>query len=169
MTETEVEQWSPIFEADDLVPFAVTWRLLRGGRLVAHLVDEAAGKHGLPIAGDFEVLAALRRLHPKPGQAAALSAATMTSPSGMTGRLDRLEAQGLLARKANLADRRAVDVTLTESGRTLAEAVFRSALEAFSASLSSLTDAELRAAARLLAGLLMSLGDVSGSHEADIG
>jgi DNA-binding MarR family transcriptional regulator len=45
-----------------------------------------------------------------------LAAELLLSPAGMTGRLDALEAAGLIRRIRGTADRRRVDVELTEAG-----------------------------------------------------
>ncbi len=77
--------------------------------------------HGI-TAGEFDVLAALRRggrgtvLTPT-----ALARVAMISPAGMTNRLDRLEAAGLIERRPDPDDRRGSLVGLTASGRVTAD------------------------------------------------
>ncbi len=77
--------------------------------------------HGI-TAGEFDVLAALRRggtgtvLTPT-----ALARVAMISPAGMTNRLDRLEAAGLIERRPDPDDRRGSLVELTARGRVTAD------------------------------------------------
>jgi DNA-binding MarR family transcriptional regulator len=77
--------------------------------------------HGI-TAGEFDVLAALRR----GGTGTALTPTTlarvaMISPAGMTSRLDRLEAAGLIVRRPDPDDRRGSLVELTAEGHATAD------------------------------------------------
>ena len=47
-----------------------------------------------------------------------ISRETDLNPASVTGMLDQLEAQGMIARERSLTDRRVVQVTLTDHGRT---------------------------------------------------
>jgi DNA-binding MarR family transcriptional regulator len=77
--------------------------------------------HGI-TAGEFDVLAALRR-----GGAGTvltptmLARVAMISPAGMTNRLNRLEAAGLIERRPDPADRRGSLVQLTKQGSATAD------------------------------------------------
>jgi DNA-binding MarR family transcriptional regulator len=77
--------------------------------------------HGITI-GEFDVLAALRR----GGAGTVLTPTTlarvaMISPAGMTNRLNRLEAAGLIVRRADPDDRRGSLVELTPIGHAIAD------------------------------------------------
>jgi len=98
--------------------------VLRLGQLTnaaARTVDAVFGPHGITL-GEFDVLAALRR-----GGAGTvltptiLARVAMVSPAGMTNRLNRLEAAGLIVRSPDPADRRGSLVELTAEGRRLAD------------------------------------------------
>lgn len=66
----------------------------------------------------FAVLAALYRSGPPYRlKVTELADQTLVSTGGMTQRLDRLEALGLIERERDVADRRAVFARLTEAGR----------------------------------------------------
>jgi DNA-binding MarR family transcriptional regulator len=70
--------------------------------------------------GWFDLLAALRRAGPPYElNPTALRHATMLSSGGMTKRLDRLAAAGLVERRPDPADRRGTLVRLTRKGKTL--------------------------------------------------
>ncbi|MFI6291135.1 MarR family winged helix-turn-helix transcriptional regulator [Nonomuraea sp. NPDC050790] len=101
----------------DLSPIGVFGRLAGVARLVEAAVEEVFARHGLR-QGEFDVLAALRRSGPPyrliPSE---LAAVLMMSRAGMTNRLDRLEAAGLVERTLDPADRRSFRITLTEEGR----------------------------------------------------
>jgi len=77
--------------------------------------------HGITV-GEFDVLAALRRggtgavLTPT-----ALARVAMISPAGMTNRLNRLEAAGLIVRRPDPEDRRGSRVQLTPEGIATAD------------------------------------------------
>ena len=114
-------------------------------QLATDLVDEI----GLTL-GDFDVLAQL-------GQAGGelrmseLAAQAYSSRSGMTRRIDRLVAEGLVMRTNSEADGRGVVVAITDTGvARLAEAVpvhLRQVRESF---VDRLTDAELSTLASAL-------------------
>ena len=77
--------------------------------------------HGITV-GEFDVLAALRCggagtvLTPT-----ALARVAMISPAGMTNRLNRLEAAGLIVRRPDPEDRRGSHVALTPNGHAIAD------------------------------------------------
>ncbi|SCL13587.1 MarR family winged helix-turn-helix transcriptional regulator [Micromonospora inyonensis] len=124
-----VEQWRR--ERPDMrpEPMAVFGRVYRLARLVGDAQEQVYARWGI-TRGEFDVLASLRRagapytLSPK-----ALTAALMLTSGGMTGRLDKLERAGLLRRSPDPADRRALQVTLTDAGRRVVEEAVDAGLE----------------------------------------
>ncbi|MUL49765.1 MarR family transcriptional regulator [Mycobacterium sp. CBMA293] len=98
----------------------------RFGRLALLMpaaVNAVFARHGLQ-SGEFDVLAALRRSgHPFALQPSLLAEELMLSRAGMTSRLDRLEAAGLIRRVANPEDRRSISVELTNRGTELIDTV----------------------------------------------
>lgn len=84
-------------------------------------IDSIFSPHGI-TAGEFDVLAALRR-----GGAGTVLTPTrlahvaMLSPAGMTNRLNRLEAAGLIERRPDPSDRRGSLVELTAEGWRVAD------------------------------------------------
>lgn len=98
----------------------------RLGRLMAigeQQVNAVFTEYGLQ-RGEFDVLASLRRSgEPYELNPSVLADTLMLSRAGMTGRLDRLEAAGLVRRIADAGDRRAVRVALTDQGRALVDEV----------------------------------------------
>ncbi|MGO4404025.1 MarR family winged helix-turn-helix transcriptional regulator [Bosea sp. RAF48] len=101
----------------------------------------------LDLAG-FDVLLTLRRQ----GEGRALSPSElaqdmMISTSAMTNRLDRLQKRGLIERRADPADRRALRIVLTATGFALADRIVASHVateERLVSALSSEERAQLR-------------------------
>ncbi|WP_245899173.1 MarR family winged helix-turn-helix transcriptional regulator [Nonomuraea indica] len=117
-----LEQWRRERPDLDLSAMGVFGRLALVTRRAEASVDRVFAGHGLRH-GEFDVLAALRRSGPPytaiPSE---LSAALMMSRAGMTNRIDRLEAAGLVERSLDPADRRSFRVTLTAEGRRVIDA-----------------------------------------------
>jgi len=74
--------------------------------------------------------------------------------STMTGLVDRAEKRGLLARAANAADRRAVDVFITPAGEELAGPVYGRVVELLTPLIEALRPAERRGLQAHLESLL---------------
>ena len=108
----------------DVSPQGVIGRL---HRIAGHLTEELCvvyRRHGLS-EGEFDVLAALRRagdpFERAPGE---LARFTMVTTGAMTKRIDRLEAAGLVTRRAAADDGRGRVVALTGPGRILIDHAF---------------------------------------------
>jgi DNA-binding MarR family transcriptional regulator len=108
----------------DVRPQGVIGRL---HRVAEHLTEELRvvyAQHGLG-EGDFDVLAALRRagepFERSPGE---LAERTMITTGGMTKRIDRLQAAGLVTRRPSGDDGRGRTVALTENGREVIDRAF---------------------------------------------
>ncbi len=111
-------------------------------------------EHGLQ-PGEFDVLATLRRSGaPYALTPTALYEAAMLSSGGMTNRIDRLEAAGLIERQKHPTDRRGVLVALTSRGLALIEQLVLLHVENERAMLSPLNADEQRQLDQLLAKLL---------------
>ncbi|WP_206859427.1 MarR family winged helix-turn-helix transcriptional regulator [Lysobacter changpingensis] len=79
-------------------------------------------EHELGVAGHeltFSQYIALKKLSDGPHGVTDLARAAELNPGAMTRLLDKLEARGLIAREADPADRRAVNIQLTEAGRAM--------------------------------------------------
>ena len=115
-------RWAVMRPDVDLAPLRVTGRLARVGQHLANREDLVFAEFGLN-RGEVGVLAALRSAGPphrlSPGR---IGRGLMLSSAGVTSRLDRLEARGLLARQPDPRDRRGVVVELTDRGLELVDA-----------------------------------------------
>jgi DNA-binding MarR family transcriptional regulator len=89
----------------------------------------------------------------------------MTSQSGMTGKLDRLEQQGLIQRIADAEDRRATRLGITDSGRALIDAAFDTSLRVYASMVDGFASSEAKTFDALLEKLLTRLDELSGVRQ----
>jgi DNA-binding MarR family transcriptional regulator len=158
-----VTQWAR--ERPDLrtEAMAVFGRIYRIARLVGDQQEAVYSGFGIG-RGDFDVLATLRRagapfsLSPKE-----LTRSLMLTSGGMTGRLDRLEKRGLVARSPDPADRRGLTITLTGAGRVLVDRAVGAGLDAQRRVLERLPEADRSALAALLRDLLAATEPDAGA------
>lgn len=157
MVDLILDQWARQLPDLDASPLAVLGRLHRNYLRYQAQLGELFEEYGINMAA-FDVLAALRRSGPPFQQTIGdLAGVTMVTSGGITQRVDRLEAMGLVERVRDATDRRVVYVTLTDKG---IETVDRAAYAHFSNEkrmLSGLTETEQRQLARLLKQLERSL------------
>lgn len=132
---------------------AILARARRITLMVRDKIVPVLARHGLD-GGEFYVLAALRRAGPpyalRPTE---LYRALMVSSGGLSDRLRRLEARGLVFRRPSEDDRRSMLVELTAEGRRVIERAFREDMEVENQIVSKLDETK-RAE---LAGLLEEL------------
>jgi DNA-binding MarR family transcriptional regulator len=122
--DRHIARWRGKAPFDDRVEGIIT-RIQFLDRHIGQAKDRALAEIGLQ---EFEFVT-LHRLASRgaPWRATPSELATelMLSPAGMTGRLDTLEQAGLIRRLRSTADRRRVDVELTEHGHSRWEAAMR--------------------------------------------
>jgi DNA-binding MarR family transcriptional regulator len=150
-----VEQWKRERPDLDVSPMLVLGRLNEASSLVAR--DRLAplfARFGLQ-AGEFDVLATLRRSgQPFALTPTALYEATMVTSGAMTNRLDRLEKANLILRGPHPNDRRGIVVQLTEKGLTLIDEALTAHVANEHEILAGLTSAERETLAQLLEKLI---------------
>lgn len=124
--DTLVQQWADERPDLDLEVMALLARVSRAAELIDARADALASDYGVN-RGDGDVLFALRRSgSPYRLSPTSLARALLMTTGTMTGRLDRLEKRGLIARVPHASDRRSLDVELTKEGsRQVDEAVTR--------------------------------------------
>ena len=148
-----VEAWQHERPDLDVRPLEVLSRVTRLARHLDRARRAAFTQHELDV-WEFDVLSALRRAGQpyvlSPGQ---LLAQTMVTSGTMTNRIDRLEARGLVQRQPDPADRRGVQVRLTNHGKDRADAALADLLTREQQLLSALTAKQQEA----LSGLLRQL------------
>jgi DNA-binding MarR family transcriptional regulator len=154
-----IEQWAEQRPdlADQLDAMAAFGRL---GRLFAHAsraIEDVFRQFGLRT-GEFDVLAALRRNGPPHTLTPTnLARRLMLSPAGVTDRLDRLEAAGLVVRRPDPDDRRGSLVVLTPKGLELVDDAVTAHVANETTLLSALSEREQRSFDHLLRKLLASI------------
>jgi DNA-binding MarR family transcriptional regulator len=152
-----IEQWHR--ERPDLDPAAkaVTGRIVRLNGILQRRMGDAFARHGLN-GGTYGILAALRRAGaPFELTPSELTRHLMVTTGGMTAMIDRLERQGLVARRPNPDDRRGVLVRLTDEGRAIVDAAMVDHTAAEHELVAGLSTAERDELARLLRVVLLSL------------
>ena len=109
-------------------------------------------------SGEFDVLAALRRAgEPYVLRPTDLFTSLMITSGGLTARLDRLEAAGLIRRRRTDEDRRSFLVELTPAGKKKIEAAFRADMELENKMVEGLSESERAELVRLLRKLTLAM------------
>lgn len=141
----------------DVAPLVLFGRLFRTVSLAdARLTDGLAGYELQP--GWFDLLAALRRAgRPYELNPTQLIQETMLSSAGMTKRLDRMAAAGLVERHPDPSDRRGTLVRLTSRGRKTIDAALPVHAANEARLLAGLTAQERRSLDALLRKVLVNL------------
>jgi len=162
--EQRRRQWSRELPDVDTVGMAVLGRLRWITLQVRPAIEAVFARHGLD-SGEFDVVATLLRCGPpyrlRPTE---LFKSLMISSGGLTDRLARLEAAGLVRRIASDADARSLLVELTTSGRKRAEAAFREDMALEKQLLNGLTSDERAVLGRLLAKLGVQVAQGADPH-----
>lgn len=141
----------------DPSPMAVIGRVGRCAALLQRRLEPVFQQFGL-TAGEFDVLATLRRAGPPHSLApTALFSSLMVTSGTMTHRLQRLEAQGLVTRRPNAEDARSLLVQLTSQGLALIDRAVEAHLDNEHRILAGLSPAERKALENALAALLRTL------------
>ena len=117
---------------------------------------------------EYDVLSALRR-QGKPYELAAteLARETAISTGAMTNRIDRLVARKLLHRRADLEDRRGVNVALTPNGIRMIDKAIQLRLEAANQGISGLGRKERAQLAGLLRKVVLAAGEQKFGNGSD--
>jgi DNA-binding MarR family transcriptional regulator len=150
-----IADWNRVRPELDFTPVAVVARLARARAHIDSALEAVFAEHGLSAPG-FAVLVTLARLD----RPAGVPQRTLTDELGLTSgtisvRMDRLEEQGLVERRAGAGDRRNSLIVLTEKGRALFERIVPAHLENERRLLTALDDDEQALLATLLRKLLV--------------
>jgi DNA-binding MarR family transcriptional regulator len=159
-----VEAWRRERPDLDVTALALLARLFRTVHLADAVLGQPLAAHGLQ-PGWFDVLAALRRAgEPYALTPTQLLRTMMLSSGGMTKRLDRLAAAGLIERRPDPKDRRGILVRLTHRGKATIDRLLPIHLANEQRLLASLTSAQQGTLDQLLRALL---GGLEPPQEAD--
>lgn len=119
-----ISAWSEVAPGLDVSAMEVFGRLHRTYLLYRSEISALFDDLGTSASG-FEVLAALRRQPEMRAAAGSLAQSTLVTTGGLTLRVRRLEAEGLVTRERDTRDNRVVHVLLTDKGRDLVDRVAR--------------------------------------------
>jgi DNA-binding MarR family transcriptional regulator len=151
-----VEQWRARLPDLDVSPLLILGRIQRLATLCDSLLRAPfAEAHLAP--GDFDVLAALRRVPPHALSNGDLAQATLVTPGAMTKRIDRLARAGLVTRDRAPEDARGRVVMLTADGERLVDRLMADHMANETTIVSALDREERRHLAGLLGKLLASV------------
>ena len=154
-----VAEWADAAPGLDVSVLQVIGRLLRGAEQTQQRLTAALAPLGLSYA-DFDVINTLRRRNDHDGtHPRDLARSALVTSGAMTARLDRLVAGGLVQRRADPEDRRAIRIRLTRKGERLATEALTAVLEVDEEILAPLTDHQRTALAGTLKRLLLPLED----------
>ncbi len=132
-------------------------RVLRAAHFVQTRLDNIAAAYGLSHRGDLETLTELSLVGPR--SPSELAEDLLLTSGGMTVRLNRLQAAGLVERQPNPRDGRGVLVNITAAGRELVDDALGIVLDTQSAMVATLTTSDRERLSTLLSTLLFELGD----------
>jgi DNA-binding MarR family transcriptional regulator len=150
-------QWSDQRPELDTASLGVVVRVMNLYRSFQRQADRALAPLGLELF-EYDVLSALRRQGGSFELAAsALAYQTGLSTGAMTNRVDRLEARGLVRRRHDKVDRRAVMVSLTAKGKRAIDEAIQLRLTAADDALDGLSDNERSRLADLLRKVVLSV------------
>lgn len=149
-----VQQWHEQLPGLDTLTMEVFGRVYRVAALVGEATARVYAGYGL-TRGEFDVLASLRRAG-EPYRLAPrdLAASLMVTTGGMTGRLEKLTAAGMLRRVPHPTDGRCVYAELTEQGKACLEEALVAGVTAQGPVVEALGERRLREVADGLRDLL---------------
>jgi len=151
------QQWHAERPDLDTEPMGVFGRIYRLARAMGDRVEQVYARFGIG-RGEFDVLAALRRSgEPYSLSPTTLAESLMLTTGGMTGRLDKLQKAGLVARCPDPLDRRALKACLTEKGREVVDEAVAAGLVVQSEALGHLPPQDRSVLADHLRALLSAL------------
>lgn len=154
-----LDQWAAELPDVDTAGVGILGRARRITLAVRPRIEAVFQRHRID-AGEFDVLASLRRSGaPYRLTPTELYRSLMISSGGVTDRLSRLEAAGLVRRVPSQTDKRSLLVELTESGSQRVEAALREDMALEKELISGLTDLEQQQLVKLLRKLATTLAD----------
>jgi DNA-binding MarR family transcriptional regulator len=164
--ELMIEHWSRERPELDTSSLGVLARISRLAKVAQENAEAALRQFGLSEV-EFLLLAAIRMTPDQRPAPRDLLGSLMVTSGGLTNRIDRLSALGLVGRIANPGDRRGILLQLTDSGRDLVDRVTTSYVENQNTILDAALDKDERdTLAKLLRKLLFSLVENAGEKNA---
>ena len=128
-TENILAQWRRIRPDLDPSPMAVCGDIWRTAERLRLAIQRNWKKFGIDLPSSDVLLTLRRQGHDDGVSPTTLAQDSMLSTSAMTNRLDRIEARGLIERRSDPADRRALKIHLTDQGKELVDRSIEAHLE----------------------------------------
>ncbi|HEX7664714.1 MAG TPA: MarR family transcriptional regulator [Polyangiaceae bacterium] len=156
------------FGSGDPADVLVLLSLLGAGRDLGRMKESHFAKYGLSD-GRFFILMMLRRIQIEGGQPATpadLAEKAAVSRATITGLLDGLEKEGLIARVPRQDDRRMIDIRITEQGLTLLESTMPEHYARLSKALAELSTTEKDTLTRLLTKVREGVASLEANEKA---
>lgn len=150
--------WRAALPALDPSALELVGRVLVLAKQLEEAADAALAAHELSL-GEFDILGTLRRRGPGGMTPTQLLRWVVLTSGGMTARLTRLEARGLLTRSPDPSDRRGVIVELTDKGLELIDAAAATRFADARVSLPPVSASERRALEELLRKWLVGVAE----------
>jgi len=151
-----LKEFAESFPSVDLTVEGIVDRINGLNRRILREMEETLQNFDLTF-GEYKVLGSLRRAGPpyrrSPGE---LAKQEELSSGAMTNRLDRLEQAGFVRRIPDLADRRSIQVELTEAGKRAWEDAFAAQAEKEALVASALGSQEREELNSLLRGMMLA-------------
>jgi DNA-binding MarR family transcriptional regulator len=163
-----LDQWSAERPQLDLGPLGMFIALAQVYWLTASLIERLMAEHGIS-RGIFDVLTILRRAgKPHTLSPRQIARSLLLSGAGLTSRLNRLEADGLIIRRPDAHDGRGLKVTLTPKGLQLVDRILPKLIRLERRLASGLNETHSRHLTDLLDRLAESVHAYSeGSHKTE--
>ncbi len=123
LVDQVIEKWQATPLRDlDFTGTEIIGRIVRMDSFISKMIDENLSRYRINF-GDFNILAVLLREENHQLTPGRIQELIFVSSGGLSNRMIRLEAKGLIKRSTDPKDRRGVIVTLTEEGKALIEKV----------------------------------------------
>jgi DNA-binding MarR family transcriptional regulator len=160
LVDDTIRDWRSRRPDLDFSPLEVVSRLLRAAHYLQARLDDVAAAYGLSHTGDLDVLTDLDRAGPPYERTPTeLAEAQLVTAGGMTVRLNRLQAAGLIERRPNPHDGRGILVRLMPLGENLAADALAIIIDTQASGIRGLEHSQQTVLADLLRELLTALGD----------
>ena len=144
--------WHGIHSDLELSRYLIAMRIMRLSSVVQTRLDDELFNVGFAVMGDYDVMSVLRRAG-RPLLPSDIADLLRMTRAGITGRLKRLEAAGLVERHRSDGDSRNVLVSATDRGQAITHSAFERVVAAEDEIFAELSPADVAHLERILAKL----------------
>ncbi|WP_394830146.1 MarR family transcriptional regulator [Pendulispora rubella] len=151
-----VAEWDEQRVGKPIGGVALMLRIIRIGGILERELATLCARYNLK-PGQFQALAALRRVYPRTLTPSELNHGTLLTSGAMTPLIDRLEEKGLVRRLADPDDRRGVRVELTRAGQKLIDEALEARIERLTELVAQLGEGEVVKSSTALRKIMLLL------------